>query len=147
MTAACGSSGSFGSRLRSKYIGHNTYTSRWSNFRSKLTPIHGPIHKYDLNYSYSRGHFSRLPQAFAKNNVFLSQKVSYDSKIIDPIINGFSPNEVRNNFHIYDQSIVTFGIRGLCSGFSNTSHVDSLDRFRKLFVDKVKTYLWIKKRQ
>ena len=32
MNAAYGSSGSFGSRVRSKYIGHNTYTGRRSNF-------------------------------------------------------------------------------------------------------------------
>ena len=45
MTAAYGSSGPFGSRVRSKYIGHNTYTGRRSNLRSKPTPIHGPVHK------------------------------------------------------------------------------------------------------
>ena len=32
MTAEYGSPGSFGSRVRSKYIGHNTYTDRRSNF-------------------------------------------------------------------------------------------------------------------
>ena len=145
MTAACGSSGSFGSRVRSKYIGNTTYTGKWSNFRSKPAPIHGPIHKSDLNYSYSRSHFSWLPQAFVKRNVFLSHKVSYDSKIIDPVINWFSPNEVRIHFHIYDQSIVTFGIRVLWFGFSDTSHVESLDRFGKLVFDKVKNDLCIKK--
>ena len=41
--SAYGSSGSFGSRVRSKYIGHNTCTGRKSDFRSKPTPIHGPV--------------------------------------------------------------------------------------------------------
>ena len=58
--------GLFGSRVRSKYIGHNTYTGRRINFHSKLAPIHGPLHRSDLNYSYSNIHFSRLPQAVAK---------------------------------------------------------------------------------
>ena len=62
MIFAYGSAGSFGSIIRSKYIGHNTYTGIRSNFRSKPTPIHGPFPKYDLNHSYSRSHFSRLPQ-------------------------------------------------------------------------------------
>ena len=66
MSSAYGLSGSFKSRTRSKSIGHNTYTGRRNNFRSKPTPIHGPVHKSDLNYSYSRSHFSRLPQAVAK---------------------------------------------------------------------------------
>ena len=43
MDVAYGSSGSFRSRLRSKYIGYNTYTIRRSHFRSKPTPIHGPV--------------------------------------------------------------------------------------------------------
>ena len=61
----------------------------------------------------------------------MSQKVSYDSNTIDPEITRFSPNEVRSHFHICDQSIInTLGIRVLCLGFSNTSHVDSLDRLR-----------------
>ena len=54
ITATYGSSGSFGSKVRPKYIGHNTYTVRRSNLHSKPTPIHGPVHKHDLNYSYSR---------------------------------------------------------------------------------------------
>ena len=53
MTSAYGPSGSFGSRLRSKDIGHNTYRGRRSNFCSKPTPIHGPVHKSDLNCLYS----------------------------------------------------------------------------------------------
>ena len=41
------SSGSFGSRVRSKCIGHNIYTGRSINLRSKPkpTPIHVPYHK------------------------------------------------------------------------------------------------------
>ena len=67
MISAYGLSGFFGSRVRYKYIGHNTYTGRISNSRSKPTPIHGPVHKSDLNYLYLRSHFNRLPQAVAKN--------------------------------------------------------------------------------
>ena len=47
-----GSSGSFGSRVRSKYIGHNTYKGRIINIHSKQTSIHGPVHKSDLDFSY-----------------------------------------------------------------------------------------------
>ena len=44
--------------------------------------------KSDLNHSYSRSHFSWLPQAFPKRlNCRLSKKVGYDSKKIDPFIN------------------------------------------------------------
>ena len=43
--SAYDSSGLFGSKLWSKYIGHNTYTVRRSDFHSKTTPIHGPVHK------------------------------------------------------------------------------------------------------
>ena len=66
--------------------------------------------------------------------------------IIDPFINGFTPNEVKINLHICNPSIITFGIMGFCLGFSNTTHVDSLDRFRKPVLDKVKTDVYIKKR-
>ena len=52
------SSGSFGSMVSSKAIEHRTYTYRRSNFHSKLTLIHGPAHRYYLNYSYLRSHFS-----------------------------------------------------------------------------------------
>ena len=45
MTYVYGSSGSIGSRVSSKSIGHTTYTGRRSNFRSKPTPINGPVHK------------------------------------------------------------------------------------------------------
>ena len=68
MTSTYGSSGSFGSIVRSKYVGHNIYTGRRSIFFSKTSPIYGPVHKSDLNYSYSRSHFSRLPQAFSKQS-------------------------------------------------------------------------------
>ena len=68
MISAYGSSILLGSRVRSKYIGHNTITVRRIHFRSKPTPIHGPVHKYYFNYSYSRSHFSMLPQVVAKIN-------------------------------------------------------------------------------
>ena len=132
MTAAYGLSGSFRSRVRSKSIGHSTYTGRRIIFHSKTTPIRGPVQKYDLNYSYPRSHFSWWLQAVDKKIIFrLSQKVSYSTKIIDPVINGFSPNELIINLHVCYHSIVKFGVRGSCLGFSNTSHVDNLDRFRK----------------
>ena len=87
-------SGSFGSIVRLKSIGNDTYTGRRSNFCSKPTPIHVLVHKYNLNCSYSRSHFSRLPQAVAKKPIYhLSQKVSYASKIIDTVIYGFSTND------------------------------------------------------
>ena len=112
ITSAYGSSLSFGSIERSKYIGHNIYTGRISNFHSKPTPIHGPVQKSYLNYSYSRSHFIWLPQAVSKKPIYrLSQKASYDFKIIDPVINGFSPHEARSHFHIYDNSIITFFIK------------------------------------
>ena len=118
MISAYGSSGSFGSRVRSKYIGHNTYTGRRSNLRSKPTPIHGPVQKSDLNYSYARSHFSRLPQAVARKLIHrLSQTVSNPSKIIDPVIHEFSPNDVSSILPICDHSIVTFGIREKFIGF------------------------------
>ena len=60
----CGSS-----RVRYKYIGCNIYTAKRSNLRSKPTPIHGPVHKYYLNDSYSISHFSRLPQAVTKKTI------------------------------------------------------------------------------
>ena len=67
----------------------------------------------------------------------MSQKVSYSSKIIDPVIDGYIPNDYSSNFHICDHSIVKFLIREKRIYFSNTSHVDSLDRFRTSVVDKV----------
>ena len=140
MTDTYGSSGSFGSILRSKSIGNDTYKVRRSNIRSKPTPIHGPVHKSDFNYSYSRSHFSRLPQAVAKIIIYrLSKKFGCTFKIINQFINGFVPNEVSSHLNICNHSIITFGIGGLCLGISNTYHVDSLDRFRKYVVDEVKT--------
>ena len=58
---------------------------------------------------------------------------------MDPVINGFIPNEVTSHFQICYHPIVKFVIRGLCLGFSSTSHVDILDRFRKSVVNEVKT--------
>ena len=113
-----GSSGLFGYRLSSKSIGHNTYTGRRIILHSKPTPIHGKVHKCDFNYSYSIIHFSRLPQAVAKKIIYhLSQKVSNASNIIDLVINGFSPNYISINLHIYYHSIVTFRIREKFIGF------------------------------
>ena len=57
--------------------------------------------------------------------------------MIDPVIDGFSPNEVRRHLQICDNSIITFGQIGLCLGFSNPSCVNSLDRFIKSVVEKV----------
>ena len=51
MSATYRLSGSFGSRVRSNFIGHNKYTDRRNNFSPKPTPIHGPVHKSGLNYS------------------------------------------------------------------------------------------------
>ena len=144
MTALYGSSGSFGSIVRFKSIVNSIFTVIRSTFCSKKIPIHGPVHKSDFNYSYLRIHFSWLPQAVAKKRIYcLSQKFSYASKIIDPVINGFSPNEVRSHLHICNYSIVTFGIRVLCLESSNTSRVNSLDGFRASVVGKVKTDLCI----
>ena len=52
MNAEYGSSWSFVSRVRSINIGNNTYTFKRSNFHSKPTPVHGPVHKSDLHVSY-----------------------------------------------------------------------------------------------
>ena len=57
--------------------------------------------------------------------------------IIYSVINVFIPNAVSIHLHIWDHSIVAVGKRGLGLGFSNTSHVDSLNRFRKLVTRKV----------
>ena len=89
-----------------------------------------------MNYSYLRSHFSRLTQAVAKEiSSCLSHEVSYSSMKNNAVINGFSPNDVRFHLDICDHSIVDFGIRGLCLGFSNTSHVDSIYIFIKSVVD------------
>ena len=93
MNASYGSSGSFGSRVRSKYIGHKTCTGIRRNLRSKQIPIHGTVHRSDLNYSYSISHFIRLPQEVAKKRIYhLYQKVSYSSKRIYPVISIFITN-------------------------------------------------------
>ena len=114
MNAAHGSSRLFRSIFRSKYIVHNTYTGRRSNLRSKPTPIYGPVHKYDLNFSYSRSHFSWLPQAVSKGIIYsLSCQVVFSSLMIVPVINSFDPNEDKCSFHICDNSITTFSIIGL----------------------------------
>ena len=69
----------------------------------------------------------------------MSQKVIYESNIIDPVINGFIPHEVRIHFHIFYYLIITFFINGLFLGFSDTYRVDTLYRFRKSVSYKVKT--------
>ena len=129
MNSAYGSSVSFGSKVRSKYIVHNKFTGRIINLSSKPTPVHGPVHKSDLNYSYSRSKFSRLTQAVSKkvskNYFVLSHKVSCAYMTIYPVNNGCITNEVTINMNISDHSIVTFGIRGLCIGFSKISHAGS----------------------
>ena len=51
MISVYGLPGSFGSRVRSKYIGHKNYAGRNINLYSKLAPIHGPLHRSDFNYS------------------------------------------------------------------------------------------------
>ena len=51
MDSAYGLLGSNSSIFRSKYIGHNTYTGRISHFRSKPSPIPGPVHKFDLIFT------------------------------------------------------------------------------------------------
>ena len=75
----------------------------------------------------------------------LEHKVSYYSMKNNPVINGFSPNDIKFHLDICDHSIVDFGIRGLCLGFSNTSRVDSSDMFIKSVVDQVKLDMCIKK--
>ena len=66
MSHVYGSLGTFVSIVRSKSIGHNTYTGRRINFCSKSAPINGLVHKSDLNYSYSRSNLSWLPQVVSK---------------------------------------------------------------------------------
>ena len=144
MTAAYGSLGSLKSIVSSKSIIDNRYIGRRRNFYSKPTPIYGSCHKSDFNYSYLRSKFSRLPQSVSKNEFYcLYQKVSYGSKTIDPVINGFITHEGISHLHICTNSIVTSGIRVLCLGLLNTYNVGSLDRFRKSVVDKVKTEVCI----
>ena len=121
-------------------VHQNNLDQDYCNICSKSTPIHGTLQESDLIYSYSISHFGWLSQAVAKKPIYnFNHKVSYVYNIVDPVINVFSPNELRGYFHICDHSIVTFGIRGFCLGVLNTSDVDSLDRFRKPVVDKFKT--------
>ena len=83
-----------------------------------------------------------LPQAVSKGLVnHLSQKVSYDFIIIDLVLNVFSTNKLSSHLIICDQLVISFGKRGFCLVFSNTSHVDSLDRLRKPVVGKVIFYI------
>ena len=93
-------------------------------------------------FLYSRRYFSRLPQAFSKRLINrLSQKSSYDSMIIDPVINWFIPNWLSVHLHICYHSIITFGGKGFCLGFSNTSYVYNLDSFRKVVVEKFHNFI------
>ena len=46
-----------------------------------------------------------------------------------------------------NHSIVTFVIKEFFLRFSKTSHVDSLDKFRRTVIDKVKTDICIKKQE
>ena len=92
-------------------IKNNTYTGIRSNVHSKPIPINEPVHKSDLNYSYSRISSSWLPQEVAKELINrFSRKVIYASMLIDPVMNGFSLNEVKKHLHICYHSIITFGI-------------------------------------
>ena len=144
MISAYGLSGLFGFRVTSKYIGHNNYIGIRSNFRSKPTQINGPVHKSGFDYSYLRINLNRLPQAVAKNSIHcLSHKVRNASKIIDPVINVFSPNYESSHLHICYHAIVTFGIREKFIGLSNNFHDDSLDRLRISVVYKVKSDICI----
>ena len=58
-------------------------------------------------------------------------------------MNGFSTNDVTSHLHICDQLIITVSMRGLCLLFSNSFHVDSLYKFRRTVVDKVKIEVYI----
>ena len=69
--------------------------------------------------------------------------MSYYSKIIDPVIYGFIPNDKSSHLHIYNHVSVKFGIREICIGFSNTSHVDILDRFIWSVVDNINSDICI----
>ena len=50
--------------------------------------------------------------------------------MINQVINVFNSNEVKSHLKICDHSIITFG-KEFSKDFSNTSHVYSLDIFRK----------------
>ena len=55
--------------------------------------------------------------------------------IIDRVVIGFSFNELRINFQLCDLSIINFGKKGFCLGFSNKSHVYSFNIFMKVIVE------------
>ena len=98
-----------------------------------------------MDFSYLISHFSRLSQAVCKGLIkYLSRKVSYDSMVINPFINGCSPNEVKTHLHICDHSIIPFGIKGFCLVFSNTSYDDSLYSFRTTVLYQVEFDLIIR---
>ena len=122
----------------SNFIFHDTYIGRRIKFRSKPTPFIGTVHKPESICSYFISQFSFLPQAlYRRLNNNLSQKVSYVSMIIYPVIIGFSLNEQMSHFHICYYLIIILGKRGLYFGFSNTDRVGSLERFRKVVFEKV----------
>ena len=52
INASFGSSGPFRSGVRSKRIGHKTYTGRRTKFSSEPTPRHESVHKPELIFSY-----------------------------------------------------------------------------------------------
>ena len=54
----------------------------------------------------------------------LYHKVKYAFMIIDPGIDRFITHELKSRFCNCDLSIIVFGIRVMCLGFSNKSHVD-----------------------
>ena len=85
--------------------------------------------------------------SFQSTNESFYHKVKYASVVIDPVIDGFSPNEVKSRLYTCDHSIITFGIRVLCLGFSNTSHVNILHRIRNTVVGKVRfdTSIFVKR--
>ena len=58
--------------------------------------------------------------------------------IIDPGIDRFITHELKSRFCNCDISTIVFGIRVMCLGFSNKSHVDIFYRIRKTVVGKVK---------
>ena len=62
---------------------------------------------------------------------------------MDPDIHVPFPNAVKDRLQICDHLNVTFGIMGLCLGFSNTSNADSLDIFRKSVVDRLYLNIFI----
>ena len=67
--------------------------------------------------------------------------------IIDPVISGFITNEVRSYLNICDNLIINIEKRGFCLGFSNTSHVDILDRFMKVALQKFHNDIYILKKK